>query len=53
MVQQISDQFWKAEAWSEETKHFIQDIKQTTCLKFTPEEKIPIGLEGFSPGYPD
>ena len=47
MVQQTTDQFWQAEARSEETKKFIQDIKRATRRKFTPEEKIAIVLEGF------
>jgi len=47
MVQQISDKFWQAEARSEETKQFIQDIKRLTRRKFSAEEKIRIVLEGF------
>ena len=47
MVQQLTDNFWQAEARSEETKKFIQDIKRATRRKFTPEEKIAIVLEGF------
>jgi transposase-like protein len=47
MVQQLTDSFWQAEARSEETKKFIQDIKRATRRKFTPEEKIAIVLEGF------
>jgi transposase len=47
MVQQISGKFWQAEARSQETKQFIQDIKRITRRKFTPEEKIRIVLEGF------
>jgi transposase len=47
MVQQMSDNFWQAEARSEETKKFIQDIKRATRRRFTPEEKITIVLEGF------
>ncbi len=47
MVQQITDKFWQAEARSEETKQFIQDIKRLTRRKFTAEEKIRIVLEGF------
>ena len=47
MVQQIRDQFWQAEARSEETKRFIRDIKRVTRRKFTTEEKIRIVLEGF------
>ena len=46
MVQQITDNFWQAEARSEETKKFIQDIKRLTRRKFTAEEKIRIVLEG-------
>ena len=47
MVQQLTDNFWQAEARSEETKKFIQDIKRATRRKFTPEEKVAIVLEGF------
>jgi len=47
VVQQISENFWQAEARSEETKQFIRDIKRITRRKFTAEEKIRIVLEGF------
>ena len=47
MVQQMKDNFWQAEARSEETRKFIQDIKRATRRRFTPEEKIAIVLEGF------
>ena len=47
MVEQIKDNFWQAEARSEETKKFIKDIKRITRRKFTAEEKIRIVLEGF------
>jgi transposase len=47
MVQQIKDNFWQAEARSEETKQFIRDVKRLTRRKFTAEEKIRIVLEGF------
>ena len=47
MVQQLTNNYWQAEARSEETKKFIQDIKRATRRKFTPEEKIAIVLEGF------
>ena len=47
MVQQTTDNYWQAEARSEETKRFIQDIKRITRRKFTAEEKIRIVLEGF------
>jgi transposase len=47
MVQQTTDNYWQAEARSEETKKFIQDIKRISRRKFTAEEKIRIVLEGF------
>ena len=47
MVEQVTDRFWQAEARTEETKRFIQDIKRITRRKFTAEEKIRIVLEGF------
>ena len=47
MVQQITDNFWQAEARSEDTKQFIRDIKRLTRRKFTAEEKVRIVLEGF------
>jgi transposase len=47
MVEQVTDKFCQAEARTEETKRFIQDIKRVTRRKFTAEEKIRIVLEGF------
>jgi len=47
VVQQLTDNFWQAEARSEETRKFIKDIRHLTRRKFTPEEKIRIVLEGF------
>jgi transposase len=47
MVQQVTDQFWQAEARTEETKQFIRDIKRLTRRKYIAEEKIRIVLEGF------
>ena len=47
MVEQVTDRFWQAEARTEETKQFIQDIKRITRRKFTAEEKIRIVLERF------
>ena len=47
MVEQVTDKFWQAEARTQETKEFIQDIKRITRRKFTAEEKIRIVLEGF------
>ncbi len=46
MVQQVTDNFWQAEARNEESEQFIQDIKRLTRRKFTAEEKIHIVLEG-------
>jgi len=43
----MTDNFWQAEARSEETKQFIKNIKRATRRKFTPEEKITIVLEGI------
>jgi transposase len=47
MVQQLTSNPWQAEARTEETRQFIQDIKRITRRKFTPEEKIRVVLEGF------
>jgi transposase len=44
---QVKDEFWQAEARSEETKQFIKDIKRLSRRKFSAEEKIRIVLEGF------
>ena len=41
------DKIWQAEARTQETNHFIRDIKRITRRKFTAEEKIRIVLEGF------
>jgi len=47
MTQEITDNFWQAEARTQQTKQFIRDIKRITRRKFTAEEKIRIVLEGF------
>jgi transposase len=47
MVQQLTGNPWQAEARTEDTRQFIQDIKRITRRKFTPEEKIRVVLEGF------
>jgi transposase len=47
MVQQLTGNPWQAEARTEDTRQFIQDIKRVTRRKFTPEEKIRVVLEGF------
>ena len=47
MAQQISDNFWQAEARSEETRQFIKDTERPTRHKFTAEEKIRIVLGCF------
>ena len=47
MLQQITDNFWQAEARSEDTKQFIREVKRLTRRRFTAEEKVRIVLEGF------
>jgi len=47
MVQQITEQFWQAEARTQVTKQFIRDIKRLTRRKHSAEEKIRVILEGF------
>ena len=47
MVQQVTEQFWQAEARTEGTKQFIRDIKRLTRCKYSAEEKIRIVLEGL------
>ena len=47
MIQHVTDNFWQAEARSEEAKQFIRDVKRLTRRRFTAEEKIRIVLEGF------
>ena len=47
MVQQMTNNFWQAEARTQETKQLIREIKRITRCKFTAEEKIRIVLEGF------
>jgi len=47
MVQQMTNNFWQAEARTQETKQLIREIKRITRRKFTAEEKIRIVLEGF------
>ena len=47
MTQEITDNFWQAEARTQQTKQLIRDIKRITRRKFTAEEKIRIVLEGF------
>ena len=50
MIQQVSDDFWQAEARSEETKEFIRDIEHLTRRKLTAEEQICIVLGYFCRG---
>jgi transposase len=47
LTQEISDNFWQAEARTQGTKQLIRDIKRITRRRFTAEEKIRIVLEGF------
>ncbi len=52
MVQQITDNFWQAEAKGEDTKQFIREVKRLTRRRFTAEEKVRIVLEGFRRDIP-
>jgi transposase len=47
LTQGISDNYWQAEARTQQTEQLIRDIKRITRRKFTAEEKIRIVLEGF------
>jgi len=42
VARQTVENAWQAEAKSEETRKFIEDIKRASHRKFTPEEKITI-----------
>lgn len=37
----------EAEAATDDTQHFIQQVRRVTRRKFTPEEKVRVVLEGF------
>ena len=39
-----------AQQRSEETRSFVRTVKAATRRRYTPEEKILVVLEGFSPG---
>jgi hypothetical protein len=41
MVQQITDNLWQAEARSEQTKKFIQDIKKATRASLPRKRRSP------------
>ena len=47
MKKKKSDKESQAEERTEETTAFIREVKRSTRLKFTPEEKVRIVLEGF------
>jgi len=47
MTQGLNEEFWQAEARTQQTKQLIRDIKRITRRKFIAEEKIRIVLEGF------
>ena len=47
MIQEISARAWQAEARTEETKRFIQEVRRVTRRKFTTEGKVRIVPEGF------
>ena len=47
MSQNISEKADAAEARSQETKSFMQQVRIAARRKYTPEEKVRIVLEGF------
>lgn len=47
MSQKIADKADAAEARTQETRSFMQQIRVTARRKYTPEEKVRIVLEGF------
>ncbi len=44
---QVEDQASQAEQRTQETRGFLRQVRAATRRKYTPEEKIPIVLEGF------
>ena len=47
MSQNIKDKADAAEARTQETRSFMQQVRVTARRKYTPEEKVRIVLEGF------
>ena len=47
MSQPDTDKARVADRRSEETRSFVRQVRAATRRKYTPEEKIPIVLEGF------
>ena len=47
MSQKIEDKADAAEARTQETKSFMQQVRVAARRKYTPEEKVRIVLEGF------
>ena len=47
MSQNIKDKAEAAEARTQETRGFMQQVRVVTRRKYTPEEKVRIVLEGF------
>ena len=47
MSQNIKDKAEAAEARTQETRGFLQQVRVATRRKYTPEEKVRIVLEGF------
>ena len=44
---QADEQATEAEQRTQETRSFLRQVRAATRRKYTPEEKIRIGLEGF------
>ena len=47
MSQSIKDKAEAAEARTQETRSFMQQVRVASRRKYTPEEKVRIVLEGF------
>ncbi|MDP2949750.1 MAG: transposase [Chloroflexota bacterium] len=47
MLQERSPAEVQAEVKTEQTRRFVRHARRITRRKFTPEEKVPIVLEGF------
>ncbi len=47
MSQENKDKAEEAEARTQQTRSFVQQVRAATRRKYTPEEKIRIVLEGF------
>ena len=51
MSQNITDKADAAEARTQETRGFMQQVRVAARRKHTPEEKVRIVLEGWEKGF--